>query len=134
MYSDETQKEYGEWAEGLVVVVPWDIESAPKIREESKIREEIENFIKTANDLWEAPVNWISAMSYDAMKVFVKALKDTQKPSRSSISETIKNKGFRARGASGKIQFDNNGDRKEPMQLVELKRSSDGSFDFVPVQ
>lgn len=87
-------------------------------------------FSKKAKKLWGGDVNWRTAMAYDAAKSIIEGLKS------SSTREELQNKlskNFSIDGATGKIQFQQWGDRKDGKAfLVEVQRGnkSGTGYDF----
>jgi branched-chain amino acid transport system substrate-binding protein len=123
VYSQRTLREGGEAAVGMVLAVPWHRKSNPE-----------SDFVKNSIKLWKYPVNWRTAMSYDAAQVLIKALKD--KPTRCGVQEAISASDFSATGASGIIKFSPEGNRRNaPIQLVEVRASKDSptGYDFFPL-
>lgn len=122
IYSPKTLQAVGDSASNMVVAVPWILLSDPQSA-----------FVRTAASLWGGDVNWRTAMSYDAVQVFVTAMQ--QDPTRTGIQQTLVDPSFSAAGATGTIRFLPSGDRNQPMQLVTVEpgtRSGYG-YDFVPL-
>jgi branched-chain amino acid transport system substrate-binding protein len=121
----------------FVIAVPWDSLTSPN-----------KNFLKDAKILWTTTsVNAITALSYDATLALTKALEKANTPTRINIHEQLKSPDFLVtKGATGTIQFDENGDRKkidengEPqnpsvefVHIVECRTLS-SDFAFVPIK
>jgi branched-chain amino acid transport system substrate-binding protein len=121
----------------FVIAVPWDSLTSPN-----------KNFLKDAKILWTTTsVNAITALSYDATLALTKALEKANTPTRINIHEQLKSLDFLVtKGATGTIQFDENGDRKkidengEPqnpsvefVHIVECRTLS-SDFAFVPIK
>ncbi|TRV49366.1 MAG: caspase [Microcystis panniformis Mp_MB_F_20051200_S9] len=121
----------------FVIAVPWDSLTSPN-----------KNFLKDAKILWTTTsVNAITALSYDATLALTKALEKENTPTRINILEHLKSPDFLVtKGATGTIQFDENGDRKkidengEPqnpsvefVHIVECRTLS-SDFAFVPIK
>ncbi|CCI18936.1 conserved hypothetical protein [Microcystis aeruginosa PCC 9807] len=121
----------------FVIAVPWDSLTSPN-----------KNFLKDAKILWTTTsVNAITALSYDATLALTKALEKEDNPTRINILEQLKSPDFLVtKGATGTIQFDQNGDRKkldengdpqnpsvEFVHIVEC-RTDKLDFAFVPIK
>lgn len=121
----------------FVIAVPWDSLTSPN-----------KNFLKDAKILWTTTsVNAITALSYDATLALTKALEKANTPTRINILEHLKSREFLVtKGATGTIQFDENGDRKklnenddpqnpsvEFVHIVECRTLS-SDFAFVPIK
>ncbi|MBE9245948.1 ABC transporter substrate-binding protein [Microcystis aeruginosa LEGE 00239] len=121
----------------FVIAVPWDSLTSPN-----------KNFLKDAKILWTTTsVNAITALSYDATLALTKALEKANTPTRINILEHLKSLDFLVtKGATGTIQFDENGDRKklnvngdpqnpsvEFVHIVECRTLS-SDFAFVPIK
>ena len=121
----------------FVIAVPWDSLTSPN-----------RNFLKDAKILWTTTsVNAITALSYDATLALTKALEKANTPTRINILEQLKSLDFLVtKGATGTIQFDENGDRKkldgkgdpqnpsvEFVHIVECRTLS-SDFAFVPIK
>ena len=74
--------EHGKQFEGMVVTIPW-IDSNPK-----------SNFVKNSKTLWEAPVSWRMATSYDATQAIIGSLKINN--TRNGIQKTLHSSSFSA--------------------------------------
>jgi branched-chain amino acid transport system substrate-binding protein len=62
------------------------------------------------------------------------ALEKTSAPTRSQLQQTLSNPNFQATGATGKIRFQPNGDRKDAqIQLVQVEQAKQGQPIFVPL-
>lgn len=94
-----------------------------------------QQFPKDSQILWRAPVSPNTASAYDATRAVIEALKNQSPPTRINVQEALATPSFNAIGATGKISFDKNGDRKEPIiQLVAVVPSSNNSaYEFVPI-
>lgn len=108
----------------LVVAVPWHSMQSPD-----------KEFPQTTQSLWGGTVSWRTALAYDATRVLITALETTPQPSRILLQQTLSNPNFQAMGATGKIRFQGNGDRKNPqMQLVQVQLDKQGKPIFVSLQ
>ena len=105
----------------FVIAVPWDSLTSPN-----------QDFLKDAKILWTTTsVNAITALSYDATLALTKALEKANTPTRINIREHLKSPDFLVtKGATGTIQFDQNGDRKK---LDENGDPQDPSVEFVHI-
>ncbi|MDB9427839.1 caspase family protein [Microcystis aeruginosa CS-555/01A07] len=120
----------------FVIAVPWDSLTSPN-----------QDFLKDAKILWTTSVNAITALSYDATLALTKALEKANTPTRINIREQLKSPDFLVtKGATGTIQFDENGDRKKldgkgdpqnpPVEFVHIVecRTLSSDFAFVPIK
>ena len=114
--------EHGKQFEGMVVTIPW-IDSNPK-----------SNFVKNSKTLWEAPVSWRMATSYDATQAIIGALKINN--TRNGIQQTLHSSSFSANGATGKIQFSQSGDRiNNSIFLIKVQQKpGTDKYEFVPIK
>ncbi|NCR75040.1 MAG: ABC transporter substrate-binding protein [Microcystis aeruginosa K13-06] len=112
----------------FVITVPWDSLTSPN-----------QDFLKDAKILWTTTsVNAITALSYDATLALTKALEKANTPTRINILEQLKSLDFLVtKGATGTIQFDENGDPQNPsvefVRIVECRTLS-SDFAFVPIK
>jgi branched-chain amino acid transport system substrate-binding protein len=122
LYIPETLESVGENVAGMVLAVPWHIESNTN-----------SDFIQTANSLWKGKVNWRTAMAYDATQSLIAGIKTN--PSRQGIQQTLSQAGFSVAGASGAVKFLLSGDRNKAVQLVGVgvAPNSEFGYSFVPV-
>ncbi|OBQ36721.1 MAG: ABC transporter substrate-binding protein [Anabaena sp. MDT14b] len=113
--------EHGKQFEGMVVATPW-IDSNPK-----------SNFVKNSKTLWEAPVSWRMATSYDATQAIIGALKINN--TRNGIQKTLHSSSFSVDGATGKIQFSQSGDRiNNSIFLIKVQQKpGTDKYEFVPI-
>ncbi|MGK7958807.1 MAG: ABC transporter substrate-binding protein [Crocosphaera sp.] len=120
-------------SEGLIMAVSWHPTNKYNPR-----------FPERAHKLWKANVNWRTANTYDAAKTLFEALQykvnmiDDHDLQRTEIAEVLKYPNFGLDGVTGYIQFDDQGDRKNPtIQLITVvseKDSIDDSHSFVPIK
>ena len=125
LYNSQTLKQAGEKAVNrLVIATFWHRLNSPNLQ-----------FPQDSENLWRAPVSPNTASAYDATRAVIEALKTLPQPTRINIQETLANASFNTIGATGKISFDKNGDRKEStIQLVAVVPSSNNSaYEFVPI-
>ncbi|MEH2351531.1 MAG: ABC transporter substrate-binding protein [Nostoc sp.] len=123
VYTAKTLEIGREQAVGMVLAVPWHIDSDLK-----------SDFSQKSRQLWGGDVSWRSALSYDATVALIAALK--LNPTRSGVQQALVSSDFSATGASGTIRFLASGDRNAPVQLVKIvpgSRSRTG-YDFEPVR
>nr|WP_313890020.1 MULTISPECIES: ABC transporter substrate-binding protein [Nostoc] len=119
VYTVKTLEIGREQATGMVVAVPWHIDSDPK-----------SDFPQKSRQLWGGDVSWRSALSYDATVALIAAL--GRNPTRAGVQQALFSSDFSASGASGTIRFLASGDRNAPVQLVKIvpgSRSRTG-YDF----
>ncbi|MEG4507828.1 bifunctional serine/threonine-protein kinase/ABC transporter substrate-binding protein [Microcoleus sp. F6_B4] len=94
-------------------------------------------FAENARKLWGGNVNHRSALTYDAILTLITAIEMQQQPSREGMQHTIASQDFRATGATGTIEFDDKGDRKnfrpELVHIVKCEKEKFG-VTFVPVK
>lgn len=112
--------------EPLVMAAPWHYLSSPNT-----------NFPQQTQKLWGGPVSPRTAFAYDAARALINAIKSHKKPTRTHIQITLANPNFTAEGATGTIQFDKNGDRKNPaMVLVHVVpcQNQQHGLAFVPIK
>ncbi len=92
-----------------------------------------------ANSLWDTDIHWLSAMAYDAILTFGKALDENHpSPTRTGIGVSLAADRFSIDGATGIVKFDNNGDRIGHAKLVKLLPTDaadqdDERYDFQPI-
>jgi ABC-type branched-subunit amino acid transport system substrate-binding protein/serine/threonine protein kinase len=125
LYNFQTLKEAGQEAVSrLVVATFWHRLNSPN-----------QQFPQDSEDLWRSPVSPNTASAYDATRAVIEALTILPQPTRINIQEALANASFKTIGATGKISFDKNGDRKEPtIELVAVVPSSNNnSYEFVPI-
>ncbi|MEH2176013.1 ABC transporter substrate-binding protein [Nostoc sp.] len=123
VYTAKTLEIGREQAVGMVLAVPWHIDSDPK-----------SDFPQKSRQLWGGDVSWRSALSYDATVALIAALK--RNPTRAGVQQALFSSDFSATGASGTIRFLASGDRNAPVQLVKIvpgSRSRTG-YDFEPLR
>lgn len=90
-------------------------------------------FADEATKLWGGPVNWRTAMAYDATMALIAGLR--QGNSRQALQAALSNPSFRTNGATGTIQFLPSGDRSTRATLVQIRpgQVSGTGYDFVPI-
>lgn len=131
VYSQQTLKDSGKAAVGMVVVVAWHIDGNSG-----------SDFSRRARELWNASVSGRTAMSYDATQALIAALNRAAlkgNPTRAGIQQALSASDFSVQGASGTIRFLSSGDRIGSVQLVKVEKVGSSShsgtgYDFVPVR
>ncbi|MDF5725325.1 MAG: ABC transporter substrate-binding protein [Rhizonema sp. PD37] len=126
MYSINLTTEYSNAIkEKLVVSVPWNRSNRNKQKS---------SFEKESEHLW-GKVNWRTAMTYDATKAMVDALKNkNDNPSREDLYNALKDN-FSTESATGKeVKFCDNSDRKPDTGLGVLVKVEDLSYDHTKPQ
>lgn len=114
-------------ATGMVIAMAWHIDANLK-----------SVFVSKSRKLWNADVDWKTAMTYDASQALIAALK--RNPTRSGVQEVLTSSDFQTSGVSDTIRFVSSGDRLGQVQLVKVEKIAEGQpsrshtgFDFVPV-
>lgn len=96
-----------------------------------------QNFLEDTRKLWKGDVSHRTALTYDAAKTLIQAIEMQQQPSREGMQKTMADPNFSANGATGTIQFDETGDRKNlNPKLVHIVKCSKQQFGvtFVPIE
>jgi branched-chain amino acid transport system substrate-binding protein len=127
MFTWKTLEEGKEAVLGMSLAVVWD-----------RDQKEADRFVEGAGKLWgkDAPVNWRTAMSYDATKAIITGLINANDSiNRNSLLLALHNKKFSAAGASGEIKFLSTGDRQLDPILVKVKKREepDTGYGFVKI-
>ncbi|MDB9474373.1 ABC transporter substrate-binding protein [Dolichospermum circinale CS-1225] len=143
-----------EWLNEMVVAIPWHIDAKAKSTLESE-----SDFATNSQNLWGAKVSWRTALAYDATNALIEAIK--KNPDQKKIRKTLISEKFKFDGASGNVQFCQNGDRKQNdapasgnvqseqngdckqndvpkddhVQLVKIvpKKENQSEYEFVPI-
>lgn len=118
LYSLKTLEVGGQAATGMVLAVPTQqiglAKSALQIQ---------------AQKLWQTPVTWRGALSYDATVALAAAI--AQAPDRRNIREVLANPQFTAKGSLTAIRFLPSGDPQSAIQLVQVAPTKKGKgFEF----
>ncbi|WP_414622184.1 ABC transporter substrate-binding protein [Calothrix sp. CCY 0018] len=101
LYSKAVENK-GEKVQNFMIPIPWFQNEANQSLFESD-----------AQELWNAQVNWRTAMSYDATMAIVEGLKAIDgDPTREGIQKELSAWNFSIEGAAGNVEFDENGDRR----------------------
>ena len=112
LYNPDTLINGGENVRGLVLAVPWSIQS----RASQKFKED-------GYQQWGASVNWRTAMSYDATQAFISSF-SPQKNTRSSIIDAIRKVKLQPTRTSGiEVRFTPQGERQSDPVLVEVSQN-----------
>ncbi len=124
-YNIKILQEGGSRAEGMVVAMAWHRDTTPN-----------SIFVQESQKLWNANVDWKTAMTYDAAQALIAALKIN--PTRTGIQQALLSPDFQVAGVANPIKFEKyTGDRIGRLQLVQIKavaNSSSGTgYDFVPL-
>ncbi|NJP08651.1 MAG: ABC transporter substrate-binding protein [Leptolyngbyaceae cyanobacterium RU_5_1] len=91
-------------------------------------------FSRAARQYWKGDVGIRTATSYDAVQVLVEALNQQAHPSRVGIQQVLANPNFKAKGATGTIQFNGSDRREELNTLIKVvPKCSHSGYTFVPV-
>lgn len=123
VYAPKTLEIGGGAAVGMIVAVPWHIDTNPNSA-----------FVRQSRQLWIGDVNWRTALAYDATVALIAAMQ--RSPTRTGVQQALGSPDFTTPGAAGNIRFLPSGDRNAPVQLVEIvpgSRSGTG-YDFVPLR
>jgi branched-chain amino acid transport system substrate-binding protein len=115
----------GQSVKELLISVSWHPLSSPN-----------REFPRQALQLWGGSVNPRTALAYDAVRAFVRAMEMQERPTRRGMQQTLARDDFKAYGATGTIAFESNGNRKNPptelVRVVPCDREQYG-FTFVPI-
>jgi ABC-type branched-subunit amino acid transport system substrate-binding protein/tRNA A-37 threonylcarbamoyl transferase component Bud32 len=125
LYDKDTLARGKDATVGMVLAVPWQFDLS------------FGGFSQDSKKLWDATVNWATAMSYDSAQAFIAAMGKSDNPTRESVQQALTAPDFSASGASGEIKFIEH-DVIPQLQMVTVKKQSDSrsgtGYDFVPVQ
>lgn len=125
LYNNDTLSLGSKEVINLIVTSPWNMLNGPN-----------KNFIINAKSLWGKSVSWRTALTYDATRVLITAFNKLSSSRRIDVENILTEPSFRANGATGEIQFTDNGDRRQAtMQLVKVVASNCNAYgvDFVPI-
>lgn len=122
MYTFQTIQQGQADVNDLVLAVPWHPSAFAN-----------NSFSNNANQLWGGPVNWRTAMAYDAVLAIIAGLQ--QNPTRTGVQSNLTRPNFAAQGSTGTIEFLPSGDRNAPAILVKIQPGSlsGTGYDFVPI-
>jgi ABC-type branched-subunit amino acid transport system substrate-binding protein/serine/threonine protein kinase len=94
-------------------------------------------FLEDSRKVWVGNVSHRTALTYDAAKTLIKAIEMQPQPTREGMQKTLADPNFSASGATGTIQFEPTGDRKnfQPklVHIVKCKKEQFG-VTFVPIE
>lgn len=108
--------------QSLAISVPW-----------HQLMSKNRDFPKHAEQLWGGPVYAQTALAYDATRSFVRALQLLpEEPTRQSIRNALAAPDFAVDGATGTVQFEENGDRRDPPQVIIQALQCSTSGDRTP--
>jgi eukaryotic-like serine/threonine-protein kinase len=97
---------------GMVLAVP---------AQQSDLRGSL--FAGAAEKLWGTPVEWRSALGYDATVAMLAGMKKSQpEPSRAGIRSVLADPKFKVNGATQAVQFEETGDRLGAVRLLQVVR------------
>ncbi|MCC3418131.1 MAG: ABC transporter substrate-binding protein [Microcoleus sp. PH2017_29_MFU_D_A] len=115
VYGERTLQDGGAATEGMVVAIAWHVDGTLTSAD----------FRNQSIQLWgTAGVNWRTAMSYDAAKALIAAIQRQSQPTRTGTQQVLSSTDFFTKGASGTIQFESSGDRRNPpIQLVKVVKA-----------
>lgn len=94
-------------------------------------------FPEDTRKLWVGNVSHRTALTYDAAKTLIKAIEMQPQPTREGMQKTLADPNFSASGATGTIQFEPTGDRKNfQPKLVHIVKCPKKQFGvtFVPIE
>jgi branched-chain amino acid transport system substrate-binding protein len=121
MYTQKTL-DVKQYANGMVVSAIWHPDFNPR-----------NLFGKNAEKLWNGPVSWRTATSYDSMQVIIAGLKQNPNFTRDGLQQFISQKDFSIEGATGTVKFKPSGERDDENQIILLKIEPNNSstlYDF----
>jgi len=128
VYGDRTLQDGGSATEGMVVAIAWHVDGTLSSAD----------FRNQSIQLWgTGDVNWRTAMSYDAAKALIAAIERQSGPTRTGTQKVLSSTDFFTKGASGTIQFERSGDRRNPpLQLVKVVKNQPPrtGYNFAPVE
>jgi branched-chain amino acid transport system substrate-binding protein len=120
LYTYETLQRGGSAVNGMILAVAWH----PELDRNNP-------FTKKAQNLWNGPVSWRTAMSYDTTMLIAQALSKGE--NREEVQKYLKSKFF-YKGATGKVEFLDTGNRKPiNIRFVKIQKSSkyESGYEFV---
>jgi branched-chain amino acid transport system substrate-binding protein len=129
MYNSKVPRQ-GELAENMVTSMYW-----------HRNDDNPSKFERDALTLWNAKVNGRTAMGYDATTAIIEGLKRIDgNPTRQALKQVLSSPNFSAEGAAGKVEFNQDGDRRITQKndaeigvLVQVKCDIPQSCKFVKV-
>ena len=117
VYTPKTLQVAGEFAEDMVLAIPWHINGKPE-----------DEFARVSRKLWRGEVNWRTAMAYDATSALIAAIE--RSPTRLGVQKVLSHPNFSILGACDQIRFLPSGDRLKPIELVKIQPSKRNSFSY----
>jgi len=120
LYNSKILTQGKEAIQGLVLAVPW-------------FAEKSNNFANLACNRWRGGVSWRTAASYDATQAFIKAISQSDNPSRSTVLQKLKSITLSPDETSGHGLKFKDGERNEEPVLVKVVKgngSGDRCSDF----
>ncbi|MGB3668897.1 MAG: ABC transporter substrate-binding protein [Phormidesmis sp.] len=126
LYTTTVLSEASDSAVGMVMATPWDIDGNAN-----------KTFVQTSKALWKGPVNYVTAMSYNAVRAMIVAMES--QPTRLGINRALNDPNFSVIGNAASIPLKfRNGDRQAPVQLIEvIERPGESGnlakLDFFPI-
>jgi branched-chain amino acid transport system substrate-binding protein len=120
LYTQEILRQGGASVKDMVIVTPWHPDAFPE-----------NPFQSDAKKLWKAQVNWRTAMAYDATKVIIEGLTQSNSNNRQSLRDKLHE--IQVCGATDKISFKSTGERNEtPVFLIKIAENnkSNTAYEF----
>jgi branched-chain amino acid transport system substrate-binding protein len=120
LYTQEILRQGGASVKDMVLVTPWHPDAFPE-----------NPFPSDAQRYWKAQVNWRTAMAYDATKVIIEGLRQSNSNNRQALRDKLHE--IQVCGATDKISFKSTGERNEtPVFLIKVAENnkSDTAYDF----
>jgi branched-chain amino acid transport system substrate-binding protein len=118
LYTGETLTEGKAAMNGLVISVPWHRDIDPE-----------SSFFKQVNQLWGGPVNWRTALSYDAALAIAEGLR--QSNTRDELATVLRQEDFVVPdGTSGGFKFTQAGDRSGNPVLIQVVPDDTDGYTF----
>lgn len=119
LYTEETLREGGAFVKDMVLVTPWHPDAFPG-----------NPFPSEAKKLWKAQVNWRTAMAYDATKVIIEGLRQSNINNRQSLRDKLHE--IQVCGATDKISFKPTGERNEtPVFIIKVAENNESGTGYV---
>ncbi|MBH8572359.1 ABC transporter substrate-binding protein [Nostocaceae cyanobacterium CENA369] len=120
MYTQQTLAEGKADINGMILAAPWHPQAIPD-----------NPFGQKAQALWGGRVNWRTATTYDGTLALIAGLK--QASTREELQKVLHSSNFSVEGATGKIQFEQSGDRiNNRIFLVKVQqKAGTNEYEFV---
>ncbi len=123
VYSPDTINQGKDSVAGMIVAVAWDIEA----------NSSNSSFSGRSKNMWGTPnVNWRTITAYDAVQALMSAIEKQSEPTREGVRKELSSSNFFTPGAIERVQFDESGDYRGDIQLVEIQKLGSG-YDFIPL-